>query len=397
MRLLILIALLGQLLAAQTRQAEIEAARQNKAKTLKPEEVTPAENFLRDFRDKKYLERFSQGYNGLRIKVGNMVTGGGFALGPEYFRPDWFNGNLETRASVQASTRSFYKMEAAARLPQLAKGRLDLEFIAVHRNYGGINYYGPGPNSNRNGRSNYRLEDTALDVIAGVNLFRGIKLGGAAGLLRPNVGPGNDGRFISSERIYSPAVSPGIDVQTNFRHASVFGQFDYRDNPRGPKSGGNYVIEQSWFSDTDLNRFSFRRLDVDLEQHIPFFNRTRRLVLRAKGVFTDTDGRNLVPFYLQPIVGGSDDLRGYRFFRFSDRNAVVYNAEYRWEIFSGLDGAFFFDAGKVMPRRSLLAFSNLETSAGFGFRANAATPPGFASTSASARKATRFGSNSMTS
>jgi hypothetical protein len=36
-----------------------------------------------------------------------------------------------------------------------------------------------------------------------------------------------------------------------------------------------------------------------------------------------------------------------------------------------MDGALFFDAGKVMPRRSLLKFSDLETSAGFGLRFNA--------------------------
>ncbi|MDX2266749.1 MAG: BamA/TamA family outer membrane protein [Bryobacter sp.] len=354
-----------------TRAQEIEAAREAKAKTIKPDEVSKTENFLRNVKDQKLLERLTAGYNGFRPKIGNMVTGAGFAVGPEYFREDLLGGNLQARAGAQISTRGSYKMEAAARLPQLAKGKLDLELLAVHRNYNSINYYGPGPNSNREGRSAYRLEDTNLDAVFGVNLVRHLKVGASAGLLFPNVGPGTDNRFISSELIYSPQVSPGIDVQTNFRRASVFGQLDFRDDPLGPKSGGNYVVEQSWFEDTDLSRFSFRRLDIDLEQHVPFFNKTRRLVLRAKGAFTYTSGANVVPFYLQPIVGGSDDVRGYRFFRFSDRNSVVYNAEYRWEIFSGLDGAVFFDAGKVMPKPSQLGFSDLETSAGFGFRANA--------------------------
>ena len=58
-------------------------------------------------------------------------------------------------------------------------------------------------------------------------------------------------------------------------------------------------------------------------------------------------------------------------FRSAGRNALVYNAEYRWEIFSGLDGALFLDAGKVMPHRGHLGFSALETSTGFGFRFNA--------------------------
>lgn len=78
-----------------------------------------------------------------------------------------------------------------------------------------------------------------------------------------------------------------------------------------------------------------------------------------------------MPFYLQPYVGGADDLRGFKPYRFTGPNAVVYNAEYRWEVFSGLDGAIFFDAAKVMPHRGHLGMSNLETSPGFGLRFNA--------------------------
>jgi outer membrane protein assembly factor BamA len=101
------------------------------------------------------------------------------------------------------------------------------------------------------------------------------------------------------------------------------------------------------------------------------FNKTRVLALRAKTTMTDTDRNQLVPFYLQPIIGGSDDLRGYRPFRFNDRNSLVMNAEYRWEIFSGLDGAIFADAGKVAPRRGLVNFKDLESDVGFGLRFNA--------------------------
>jgi outer membrane translocation and assembly module TamA len=50
---------------------------------------------------------------------------------------------------------------------------------------------------------------------------------------------------------------------------------------------------------------------------------------------------------------------------------MVLNAEYRWEVFSGLDGAIFADAGKVFPRRGMLNFGNLESDVGFGLRFNA--------------------------
>jgi hypothetical protein len=353
-----------------SRADEIEQARAAKEAALRPEEVSRAEKFLRDLRDKKWLERGSSGYNGFRVKLGNMVTGGGFALGPEYFREDLLRGRVTARASAQFSTRGYSKYEAEAATARLWSERLVLSFVGSHRNYAGLNYYGPGPDSSKGIRTNYRLEDTSADGIAVLEPLRHVKLGGAVGGLWVNVGPGNDSRFASTEEVFSAAQVPGLDRQTNYLRPSVFGQLDLRDNPTGPKAGGNYVLQYSWYDDRKLGTYSFRRMDIDLQQYIAFLNKTHRFALRAKGTFTESDGGQTVPFYLQPVLGGSDDMRGFRPFRFSDRNKVVYNAEYQWEIFSGLDGALFFDAGKVMPRRSLLRFSDLETSAGFGLRFN---------------------------
>lgn len=354
-----------------TRVGTIESAREIKARQLQPDEVSPMERRLRALRDQKYLERITAGYNGFRAKIGNMVTGGGFGIGPEYFREDLFRGNLTSRASAQISTRGYQKYEAQATLPKLANGKITLDGLASYRNYSSLQYYGTGPDRPKDLRTNYRLEDTSINGIAAYAPFRYIKIGGAAGYLWTNVGPGTDDRFASAERVFTPAQAPGIDHQTNFLRTGVFAQYDYRDNPLGmAKSGGNYVFQYSWFHDGKLEQFGFRRMDIDMQQFIPFFNKTHVIALRAKATLTDTDQNQQVPFYLQPVLGGSDDLRGYRFFRFSDRNSMVLNAEYRWEIFSGLDGAVFADAGKVFPNRSMLNFHNLESSVGFGLRFN---------------------------
>jgi outer membrane protein assembly factor BamA len=353
-----------------SRTAEIEQARDVKEKALRPDEVTRAEGFMRDLKDKKWLQRITTGYNGFNIKIGNMVTGGGFAAGPEFRRTDLLNGNLGVRASAQFSTRGYQKYEAQADIPRLLNQKLELSFLGSHRNYGGLNYYGPGPDSLKIQRTNYRLEDTAATAIAVLSPTRHLKLGGGVGGLWVNVGPGTDSRFASTETVFTPAQLPGLDHQTNHLRTGVFSQFDYRDNPNGPKAGGNYVFQYVWYNDVQLGLYGFRRMDIDAQQYIPFLNKTHRIALRAKGTFTESDAGQTTPFYLQPVLGGSDDLRGFRPFRFSDRNKVVYNGEYQWEIFAGLDGALFFDAGKVMPRRGLLAFSDLETSAGFGLRFN---------------------------
>lgn len=352
-----------------TRVSQIEQARDRKAAELKPELVTKPEDFLRDFKDMNYVERFSNGFYGLRPKLGGMVTGGGFAFGPEYYRGDLLNSKLTARASAQLSTRFYQKYEAELLAPDLASGRLALNAIASYRNYRSVQYHGRGPDSPRT-RANYLLEDTTIDGIASYRPGRWMRFGASLGGLWVNVGPGRDSRFVSADRVFTPEQAPGIDRQTNFVRYGTFAQLDYRNDPLGPKAGGNYVMQFSWFKDQQLALHNFRRLDIDLQQYIPFFNRTHIIALRGRTTLTDADGGKTVPFYLQPFLGGSDDLRGFRPFRFSDRNLLLMNAEYRWEIFAGMDAAIFADTGKVFARRGQLNFANLEGSAGFGLRFN---------------------------
>ncbi len=357
--------------AAQTRIAEIEAARDEKAAHLSEERVSKPEFLLLQVKQRKLLERFSAGYNGLRAKYGNMATSSGMAMGPEFFREDWAEGRLRVNASALLSTRRWQRYEAGISAPHLANDHLLLRAEFIHRDYRSLEYYGNGPDSRRGDRSVYRLQDSALQGIAALQPVRHVRVGGSLGELWTSVGRGSRQEFAKTEDVFTDAVSPALLEQPRYLRSGVFGQIDYRDNPAGPKSGGNYVAEYTWYNDQTLDAYSFRRWDVDAQQYIGLFNRTRRLALRARLTMADSDAGQRIPFFLQPYIGGADDLRGFHPYRFTDRNAVVYNAEYRWEIFSGLDGALFFDAGKVMPHRTQLSFSELQTSAGFGFRFNA--------------------------
>jgi outer membrane protein assembly factor BamA len=280
-------------------------------------------------------------------------------------------GNVKFRTAAQLSTRGFYKLDQQWTLPNLRRSNWTLDFYAVHHNYSGVNYYGLGPDSTKGGRANYRLEDTLTEAQAIYEPKRGFKVGGTVGTAQFNVGPGRDARFISADKIFTEAAVPGIQLQTNFLRYGFFAQHDTRDNEVSAKSGTNALLQYTWFDDTKRNQFNFRRTDIEIQQYLPILNKSRVFALRAKTTLTEADGLQSAPFYLQPILGGSDDLRGYRPFRFGDRNMMVMNGEYRWEIFAGLDGALFVDAGKVFARRGQLNFSNLEASYGFGLRGNA--------------------------
>ena len=350
-----------------TRAGEILADREEKQSNLKPEEASGLERKLDWIKDAGLLERFSSGYHGLRVKVGGLAPGGGFAIGPEFVKEGLWGGKLNFRAGMQGSMSGYRKQDVHLAAPRFLHDRLSLDLYAVRHDYPSLNYYGPGPESERTGRSNYRHEDTAFDATLTYRVARGLMAGGSAGYVFNNVGRGTDNRFISSEIIYD---APGIAGQANFFRTGGFVQLDRRDFAPGPRSGGNYIAQFHNFSDRTFGETSFRRLDLEAQQYIPLFNKRRVIALRAKSVTTFSDGKT-IPFYMQPMLGGSDDLRGYRPFRFRGNNLMLMNAEYRWEVFSGLDMAVFADAGKVYMNKSQLNFSKLESNVGFGFRFNA--------------------------
>lgn len=363
----------GQTEAPASRTAEIQNAREKKAADIQPEANSKLEERLIYIKDNKVLERITGGVGGWRIKVGGMSANGGFALGPEYLRDDLRNGAVSVRLAAQATFRLFQRFEAELNMPKLMDNRAFWNVYAVHHNYPQLQYYGPGANSRKGNRTDFRLEDTAIDTTFGVkpvSQMLKFTLAGSFGYLWNNVGPGTNKQWTNTERAFTPAQAVGISEQTDFFRYGAYTVIDYRDIPGGPRKGGFYLAQYSRYEDRKLKRHDFNRLDLELQQYIPFFNQRRVIALRGRTTFTNTSAGQSVPFYMQPTLGGPDTLRGYRPFRFYGNNSLLMSAEYRYEVFSGLDMAIFADAGKVADRRSQMNFRNLESSVGLGFRFN---------------------------
>ena len=355
--------------AQETRTQELERQRDEKAAHLQYDKPQKLEKDLFFIEDNKILERFTAGYRGWNVRLGGLVQGSGFALGPEYHlhRESW---GSDFTVGAQLSTKLYQRYYSRWNQPHLANDHLSLDLNAVHRNYSEIDYFGPGPRSLKSNRTDYRLEDTALDGAVGVKPFKNLQLGGSAGYLAVNVGPGQSGSHPSTDLVFSPIVTPGIDHQTHFLRYGPYIQFDYLDKPDGPARGGLYMFEYTWYRDEKLNLSDFQRMDIEVQQYISFFNKMRVFALRAKATLTDAERGQTIPFYMQPILGGSEDLRGFLPFRFYDNNSLLLNAEYRWHVISVLDMALFADGGKVFPRRGELNFSRLQGDGGIGFRFN---------------------------
>lgn len=378
-RLLLLFTFAAAVALAQdpdSRAGQIVQQRDATFRTPLAPDTDPVERGVLWMKKHHLLDVFSAGWHGVTPIVGGMVNGSGLSGGLQFLRQDLAHGQVIARASARISTRGYQLLDAEIGAPTLANNRFFLDLYARHRNYSQLAYFGPGPNSQRWGRTDYRLEDTSADLTFGALPFKWMRVGATGGYLTTNVGPTTSTGHTSTERVYTPAQTPGIDRQTDFFRGGGFVQIDTRDNPYGPRAGGQYYARYDYYTDNTFSAYSFRRLTAEVQEFVPFANRKRVLAMRAKTILSYPQPGNRVPFYLQPSLGSADDLRGFRSFRFYDDNTFAMTGEWRWELNSATEAALFVDGGKVFRRPGLINFKDLEGSYGVGlrFRSNVRAP-----------------------
>jgi hypothetical protein len=89
-----------------------------------------------------------------------LITGSGFAAGPEYYR-HLVHDQVTLRASLRASLRKYYLMDEELSAPHLAEDHAFVNLYAVHYDYPDMDYYGPGPNSKKPGGGKLTFDDLA--------------------------------------------------------------------------------------------------------------------------------------------------------------------------------------------------------------------------------------------
>jgi outer membrane protein assembly factor BamA len=253
----------------------------------------------------------------------------------------------------------------------LADGRIAIDFKVRHRDLTRVDFYGLGPDSDLADRTSFKLEDTSLDWrVTFRPLRRSLRFGLTGGALLANVGAGNRPNVPSTEQAFSAAHVPGLLSQTDFLRYGGFAVLDTRDNPSLAREGELIEAAFTYYDDRDLAEHDFRKLEIEAQKYIGFFNKRRVIALRARSELNYTNGSQTLPFYMKPTLGGPQELRGFRNYRFYGDNLLVFNAEYRWEAFTGLDMALFFDAGQVAANRADFALNEMESAVGIGFRFN---------------------------
>ena len=355
---------------AASRVEEIRQRRIDKQARIWPERTSGIVKQVSKFTERGLLEgaRSGEGTNGFQVVLGGMRSGNGASFGVGYRRVDLLNERLGFRTTARGTIQEAYMFDFELNFPRLADRGTEFQLYTKYENSPLMDYYGPGPGSNRANRSSYRLEDFAVDLRLRQRLWNRFYARALGGLYLPNTGPGKRKDFPTTDEKFTPEETPGLGVQPRFLRAGATLQYDWRDLPSGPRSGGNYFATYTRYWDQQLRKHSFHNLDTAVEQYIPYFNSTRVIALRLAAVMTYAGEGQSIPFYLQPTLGGNQYLRGFARYRFYDQSAILAVAEHRWHLFSGGHAALFFEAGKVAPKASQVNFHNLEYSGGIGFR-----------------------------
>ncbi len=311
--------------------------------------------------------------------IKGVAPSGGMGGGLEFDFPS--RGRWQTSATGLVTARRYWSGQIRS---QYLGRRTHVEGYARVRHMPQLNFFGLGSDSPARLQTNFRLRDSIAGAMATVRLTGWLDAGGRVEELWPDVGRGRSGVVPSIEQHFDERNAPGLAAQPRFGR---YHSFVEATAPPGVGEsllqGGRYRVSYGIFDDQQLNRFTFRQLDVEGQQRFALFGPHRRLTLHLWGSATDTAAGQDVPFFLQGTLGskgnlrsvnddliGSDGtratLRGFRNYRFRGRNLLLLQAEYRVPVWGPIDATAFFDAGKVTSVRSeLLNLSNLKHDYGF--------------------------------
>lgn len=369
---LLVVALIGSTpaLAQETRTEALERQRAEKSAQLRPYESKGPEKALLWVENHNPLKLLAP-HNGFFIQYGysGKPVGSGVGFGGGW-RHDIFDRRARLVFEAGQSLRNYRMLRADFSLPYLADERFEVGVEASYRVQPQEDFYGMGFFTRRSDRTAFRYEAPGAEGRAMVKPVRWFNAGTRLGYLDVKVGRGTDKRFPSIEGIFDESRAPGLLQQSSYLYFDLFSTVDTRDAPGNARAGQYLGVRVRHYDDRELDRYTFRAVDIDAQAFIPIFDKKRVFAVRAQLMSTTPGEGQEVPFYFRPTLGGSDTLRSFDDFRFRDRHVFVMNAEYRWEAFSGLDMALFSDFGEVAHEFDLLDIGDLKGAYGIGLRFN---------------------------
>ncbi len=371
-----------------TRGALWDTERIKKSSSLKPEKISKIEKFLLNS-DKE--GGFGLNWKGIYPKFGGIETGAGPSFGIRYWRRELFGTPLELQTHALYSLKKY-------QLYSIQFGKImksDLNRLMGTRGFGGLHnffgldkkdydfflfgtykyriltqedFYGLGPDTTEENRTDFRQEDSTLTGIAGYRLNSWTILAGGVGHMKVDIDKGEDNLFPDTQTVFTDVSAPGLAGGSRFIFGGANFVVDLRDRPWNPHSGFMLGLEYLWYHDTTETNFNFSRTSFDARGYLPLGAEHRILALQLYTSLNHHDSDSRVPFYLMETLGGPEALRGFNNYRFRDDNLISLSAEYRWEPAPFWELALFYDSGKVFPDGVNWSLKDLERGYGIGMR-----------------------------
>jgi hypothetical protein len=247
--------------------------------------------------------------NGFYIDFANMIPGSGWISGGPGYRYWSAKDRMFLDTSAAISWRGYKTAQARFELPRLARSRLALGSQVRWADFKQVDHFGEGPDTPEFNRQEYRIESTNLVGYATVRPAKWLGIGAEIGWLKPSISN----------------IATAIPAETTFVHSEASVTADTRDFPGHPTRGTLLRAAAANYSDRDSGVLSFRRYEAEGAGFVPLADARVVFALRGWLVASDTGDGQVVPFYLQPSLGGHNTLRGYPDYRFHDRNMLVLN------------------------------------------------------------------------
>jgi surface antigen Omp85-like protein len=306
--------------------------------------------------------------NGLYIDFQNMVPGAGWISGGPGYRRWYSKDQMVLDASAAVSWHGYKTAQARIELPKLMRSRLLVGAQGKLQDFNQIAFYGEGPGAALSNESDYRLKSKDFVGYATLRPVKWLDVDGSVGWLAPSIlapsGLFRRDRPSVQQRFADNAVF--THSEQTFMHTELAATADRRDYPGHPTSGGLVRGVVTGYADRDAV-FSFRRYEAEAEHFVPLDGARVVLALHGWVATSQTDPGQVVPFYLEPSIGGQNSLRSFPDYRFHDRNLALLNVEARIATFTHMDTAVFFDAGNVAPRFGDLNLDKRSYGAGVRF------------------------------
>jgi len=379
----------------ETRAAEWERRRREKAEHIEPPQQNRAEKLFADMEKGEKPSILQLSWKGIypqfltSINKNSRMAFGGRFWQPNIARKNWLD--LHGSALFSVAAYKFIDLQVGS-IPHAGRAlplrstsdddvfelgglpRRDHFFPLILygsfrlRDYTREPYYGLGADTSVDDQADYRLKDKFYEVVGGYQVSRQLSFSLRLAYIDPEVEDSTDDEVPGINEEYNELTAPGLTRQPDFLgyRGQIF--LDLRDEPQNPHKGGMVAFQFSRMDDRGSSDFQFNRYSIDARGYLPLGSEQRILALRAYASHDNRDKGSRVPFYYMETLGGFRTLRGFRNFRFRDKNVVSLQAEYRWETIPMLELALMFDAGDVAPRFDDLSVSDLKTSYGAGLR-----------------------------